>query len=95
MEELKIDPFARASLDSSFREISIRYMAGTINKDEVLRFKRLLFRASRGKVLSYFEDVEVPLKDFHGNPLEKAVYVVVFEEGMHLKDKVAKICDSF
>lgn len=70
-------------------------MAGTINKEETLRFKRLLFRASRGKVLSYFEDIEENLKDFQGRSLQKCVYVLVFEEGTHLKEKVAKICDSF
>ena len=66
MEELKQDnPFPRVNpMDSSFREISIRYIAGTINTEETMRFKRLLFRASRGKVLSYFEDIDSELKDF-------------------------------
>jgi V-type H+-transporting ATPase subunit a len=70
-------------------------MAGTINKDETMRFKRLLFRASRGKVLSYFEPIDEVLKDFKGKFLEKCVYVLVFEEGTHLRDKITKICDSF
>ena len=97
MEELKQEnQFPRANpLDSSFREISIRYIAGTINKDEVMRFKRLLFRVSRGKVLSYFEDIDVELKDFQGKNLQKCVYVIVFEEGTHLREKVTKVCDSF
>ncbi len=52
-EELKED-LSRISShrgESSFREVSIRYVAGTINKDEILRFKRILFRVSRGKIL--------------------------------------------
>jgi V-type ATPase 116kDa subunit family len=89
------DPFRSQRLDSSFREVSIRYVSGTIEKDDVMRFKRILFRASRGKVLQYFEDIETPLKDFHGKLLMKVVYVLVFEEGSHFKEKVAKICDSF
>ncbi len=39
--------------------------------------------------------MEEPLQDFHGSPLRKTVYVAVFEEGIHLRDKVTKICDSF
>lgn len=46
-------------------------------------------------MLSYFEDVEVPLKDFNGKPLSKAVYVLVFEGGAHFRAKVNKLCDSF
>jgi len=41
----------RALLGSSdqFREVSIGHICGTINADEVMRFKKLLFRATRGK----------------------------------------------
>jgi V-type H+-transporting ATPase subunit a len=60
-----------------------------------MRFKRLLFRASRGKVLSYFEEIETTLTDFSGKALQKCVYVLVFEEGTHLREKITKICDSF
>ena len=60
-----------------------------------MRFKRLLFRASRGKVLSYYEDIETTLADFSGKTLKKCVYVLVFEEGTHLREKITKICDSF
>ena len=70
-------------------------MAGTINSDEIIRFKRLLFRGCRAKVLSYFEPMDHILKSFSGETLEKSVYVLVFEEGLHMRDKVAKICDSF
>jgi hypothetical protein len=106
-EDSKDDVFNRhGRLESSFREVSLRYMAGTIEKDEVQRFKRLLFRASRGnklislnfflgKILSYFEEMETLLKDFQGREISKVVYVLVFEEGNHFKEKVQKICDSF
>jgi hypothetical protein len=43
-EGRKSNPF-----ESSFREVSIRFIAGTIDKDEVQRFKRILFRATIGK----------------------------------------------
>ena len=95
-EEFKFDSVVRQNpMEASFREVSIRYMAGTIDTEEILRFRRLLFRASRGKVLSYFEEIGENLKDFQGKNLIKSVYVLVFEEGTHMKEKIAKICDSF
>ena len=38
--------------------ISIRYMAGTIQKEDELKFKRMIFRATRGRALSYFRDLD-------------------------------------
>lgn len=38
--------------------ISISYLAGTINKDEIMRFKKMIYRATRGKALSYFNDLD-------------------------------------
>lgn len=58
-------------------------MAGTINSEEVERFKRMLFRVSRGKVLQFYSPVDAPLKDFNGKLLAKTVYVLAFEEGTH------------
>ena len=75
--------------------MSIRYIAGTIDATEAEKFKRLLFRACRGKVLQYYRPLEVPLKDFFGNSLNKVVFLLAFEEGTHLKEKIGKICDSF
>ena len=46
-------------------------------------------------MLQYYEDVDTVLKDFSGRVMKKVVYVLVFEEGSHFREKVAKICDSF
>jgi hypothetical protein len=35
------------------------------------------------------------LKDFSGKDLHKVVFLLAFEEGSHLRDKIGKICDSF
>jgi hypothetical protein len=37
--------------------VSITQVAGTIDCDEKARLKRLLFRATRGKALPYFQDI--------------------------------------
>jgi len=39
-------------------------VAGTIEAAEIERFKKVLFRALRGKVLSYFDDADIKLNDF-------------------------------
>jgi V-type H+-transporting ATPase subunit a len=75
--------------------IAVGHIAGTINKDEELRFKKLIFRATRGNALTYFEDFNVPLKDYYGNGTQKSVYVVIFQEGSSVREKIIKICDSF
>lgn len=71
---------SRSNLDSSYREVSISYLAGTIDKEEILSFRRLLFRVTRGKALTYFEDLSIDLTDYSGEPLNKCIYVVVYHE---------------
>mmetsp|Transcript_19652 Transcript_19652/g.14366 ORF Transcript_19652/g.14366 Transcript_19652/m.14366 type:complete len:119 (-) Transcript_19652:909-1265(-) len=41
-------------------DISIAYIAGTIQVEEQDRLKKLLFRATRGKALSYFREFTLP-----------------------------------
>ncbi len=38
--------------------IAISYLAGTINKEEIMRFKKMVYRATRGKALTYFNDLD-------------------------------------
>eukprot|EP00347_Sterkiella_histriomuscorum_P000740 403374687 len=83
-------------LDQSYREVQIRYVAGTIETADVERFRRILFRSLRGKVLSYLDESDnIKLQDFSGQNIQKSVFVLVFEEGSHFVDKVQRICDSF
>jgi hypothetical protein len=37
--------------------VFITHVAGTIETDEKERLKKLLFRATRGKALTYFNDI--------------------------------------
>lgn len=39
--------------------VYISHIAGTIEVDEKARLKKLLFRATRGKALTFFKDFEV------------------------------------
>jgi len=56
--------------------ILISHIAGTIEVDEKDRLKKLLFRATRGKALTFFHDFE--LKVDNKKMKTKTVYIVVF-----------------
>ena len=60
-----------------------------------MAFRRLLFRATRGKVLVYFKNSDVKVNNEQNELVNRTVYILVFQEGMHFLDKVQKICDSF
>ena len=75
-------------------EVNISNIAGTIDLDETTRLKKLLFRATRGKALTYFSEYLQP-KTSTAPEKKKAVYIVVFQEGRNLRDKIVRICDSF
>lgn len=75
--------------------INLSYIAGTINTDEVHRFQKLIFRVTRGNSLPFFVNFEHPIVDYHGVETQKSVYVVLFQEGGIIREKIEKICDSF
>jgi hypothetical protein len=74
--------------------VYITHIAGTIEVDEKARLKKLLFRATRGKALTFFKDFEVESGDT-AKLKNKTVYIVVFQEGRQLREKIVRICDSF
>ena len=90
-----------SSVQGGFAQIV--YHAGIILKSEVNQFKRLLFRTTKGKVLTKICDNFVINYDVEGRNEsnksnatgEKCVYVLVFQDGSVLKHKVMRICDSF
>jgi V-type H+-transporting ATPase subunit a len=78
--------------------ISISYLAGTIDSTDQMRFKKMVYRATRGKALTYFRALASDgLQDYAGllDQRPRTVYVIVFQEGSHIRDKLIKICDSF
>ena len=71
----------------------ITHIAGTIDTDEKERLKKLLFRATRGKALTYFQEFEIKQAD--GKMRSKSVYIVVFQDGRMIRERIVRICDSF
>ena len=51
--------------------------------------ERMLFRITRGKALTHFS------ADFEQDKVQKVVYMVVYQDGAVIRDRVQKICDSF
>jgi hypothetical protein len=76
-------------------------MAGIITKEEMMRFNKLVFRSTHGKALTYFEDLITEKKEEridytgHVDRRLRTVYVIVFQEGVTIRAKLTKICDSF
>eukprot|EP00824_Muranothrix_gubernata_P005823 TRINITY_DN175_c0_g1_i1.p1 TRINITY_DN175_c0_g1~~TRINITY_DN175_c0_g1_i1.p1 ORF type:complete len:838 (+),score=142.13 TRINITY_DN175_c0_g1_i1:2-2515(+) len=96
MEILTRDTFGRyTGTNEEEKLIAFNYIAGVINSEDQIRFKRMIFRATRGNAVTVFEDMGNPIEDFEGNQILKTIYVIVFKEGETIRQKVIRICDSF
>lgn len=73
--------------------VQIGYLAGTIDVKDQNTFQKIIFRASRGKVLSYFAQQPCVLRDADGTEIHRTVYVLVYQLGSYLKEKVHRICE--
>ncbi len=71
------------------------YVAGLIPKEEAFRFKRLLFRRTRGNVVTVLHHLEKPIETFDKKTVDKTLYVVIFRESDVLRNSVMKVCESF
>lgn len=69
--------------------VQISFVAGTIKAEEKIKMERMLFRITRGKALTHFSP------DFKQGEQQKVVYMVVYQDGAVIRDRVQKICDSF
>lgn len=73
----------------------LSFFTGTINREKISSFERVLFRATHGNCLVRFADVREKLIDPETNvAMEKTVFMVFFS-GTAVRTKVAKICDAF
>lgn len=75
----------------------IVYIGGILPKSDQMSFKRLLFRATRGKALCQFYNIESTSRDTLlgiGEEENKFVYLIMFEDGGYMREKIMKICNS-
>lgn len=87
----------QVSLISDGNASSVTTVAGICSTEEVVRLRRLVFRASRGQAFVYIKEVEqadgeqpLPVDQ----PGRKSVYLILFF-GSRLESRLTKICDSF
>jgi V-type H+-transporting ATPase subunit a len=71
--------------------IKVSSIIGTIDMTEKERFKKLVFRATRGNAFTHFKDFDKPVVDYFGNSVLKSVYVVMFSEGEAIRDKLTRL----
>ena len=67
-------------------------MAGVIETLELPRLRRMIFRSTKGKSYVYTSEVEEAADASRPN---MSVYIVVFQDGRQMREKIEKICDSF
>lgn len=79
----------------SSNQSGLRFISGIISKSKVLRFERILFRATRGNMLFNQSTADDPIMDpLSTEMVEKTVFVVFFS-GEQAKTKILKICEAF
>ncbi|KAA8543992.1 hypothetical protein F0562_021831 [Nyssa sinensis] len=73
----------------------LRFVSGIICKSKVLRFERMLFRATRGNMLFNQAPADEQIMDpVSAEMVEKTVFVVFFS-GEQAKTKILRICEAF
>ncbi|KAM7522296.1 hypothetical protein LguiA_012198 [Lonicera macranthoides] len=73
----------------------LRFISGIICKSKVLRFERMLFRATRGNMFFNQSPADDPIMDpVTAEMVEKTIFVVFFS-GEQARTKILKICEAF
>jgi hypothetical protein len=72
------------------KSINIQHVAGVVEQTEIERLRRLIFRSTKGKSYMYISEYDDPTI-----VKKRSVYIIVFWDGEHIRDRIQKICDSF
>jgi vacuolar-type H+-ATPase subunit I/STV1 len=75
--------------------IKIERIAGVVETSEVERLRRLVFRATKAKSFMHVEQFLHPEMEGVKSINPKSVYIITFQDGQTIKDKITRICDSF
>lgn len=89
-----------------FSNLSLNYLIGIIPKDEILRFKRLVFRVTKGNVYSFIEEIKLDALPIEQRTLNdeknlsitnKAYFILIYRSGETgtLANKLQRVCESF
>ncbi len=101
MFEEKIDYIKE---DTSSKGSRLNYLAGTIEFSDEMRFKRMIFRITKGNSWTFFGDYLKKEDSFKAQENEylseapkRKVFIIVYQSGEMevLKVKLNKLCESF
>lgn len=82
------------SLIQEQNETNFNKVAGVIDQTDLFRLQRLIFRATKGKSITVSNEFKI-LENQQFQKNKKCVYIIVYWEGGHVRDRIQKICDSF
>jgi hypothetical protein len=71
--------------------IGLLTIAGIVNKIDIMRFTKMIFRTTKGNSLVYTFDVPSDIN----RSLTKSVFIIMLESGGTILSKINRICDSF
>lgn len=74
-------------------ESNLTKVAGVIDKIEIERLRRLIFRATKGKSFMFVQDYDAD-EDIQSST-RRSVYIIMYWDGQHIRERIARICDSF
>ncbi|KAL0460662.1 UNVERIFIED_CONTAM: V-type proton ATPase subunit a1 [Sesamum latifolium] len=73
----------------------VKFISGIICKSKVMRFERMLFRATRGNMLFNQAPAGDRILDRASNEMVQKTVFVVFFSGEQARKKILKICEAF
>jgi hypothetical protein len=66
-----------------------------VDQEDITRLQRLIFRSTKGKSYLFKQEFDDELYEASEKRVSKSVYIIVYWEGAHIKNKIERICDSF
>ncbi|GLT37296.1 hypothetical protein SLA2020_116250 [Shorea laevis] len=73
----------------------LQFISGIVSKAKVLRFERMLFRATRGNMLFNQAPADEEIMDPMSTEMVEKIVFVVFFSGEQARTKILKICEAF
>lgn len=78
-------------MDDTQKAMNIQHIAGVIEQADIERLRRLIFRSTKGKSFMYLQEYQ----DAEDASRKRTVYIIVFWDGAHIRERIQRICDSF
>lgn len=91
---MMVDAEENRGLIDAEKSINIQHVAGVIEQSEIERLRRLIFRSTKGKSYMHVQAYNHDDRD-DMTKIDKSVYIIVFWDGQHIRDKIQRVCDSF